>query len=166
MVGVDTKTLDRRMSRVMPEDMSMGQTGMGGMGEMEVESPPNSAPMRGGKGPFSYVDMAGMFTVLKIRDRPSPQDDNSWYRHPKGTVAGPANPERMQADGIKVPAQSDHQAPQKIPAAAVRTVLPLSIVTCTSMLAMDLYLPNDRRSSRRTPVPRAWWRRACGQGRA
>jgi FtsP/CotA-like multicopper oxidase with cupredoxin domain len=100
MVGADTRTLDRRMSRVVPEYMSMGQTGMGGMGEMEMEIPPNSAPMRGAKGPFSYIDMGGMFTVLKVRDRPTASDVTSWYRHPKGTVAGQADPARMAADGI------------------------------------------------------------------
>jgi FtsP/CotA-like multicopper oxidase with cupredoxin domain len=104
MVGVDTGTIDRRMSRVMPEYMSMGQTGMGGMGEMEMPIPPNSAPMRGAPGPFSYIDMGGMFTVLKVRDRPKPSDAISWYRHPPGTVAGPADPRRMQTDGIKIPA--------------------------------------------------------------
>jgi manganese oxidase len=102
MVGVDTRTLDRRMSRVFPEYMSMGQTGMGGMGEMEMPIPPNSAPMRGGKGPFGYVDMGGMFTILKVRDRPQPGDVTGWYEHPRGTVAGPADPARLKADGIEV----------------------------------------------------------------
>lgn len=59
MVGADTRRLDRRMARVAPDYMSMGQTGMGGMGEMEMPTPPNSLPMRGGRGPFSYIDMGG-----------------------------------------------------------------------------------------------------------
>lgn len=99
MVGVDTKKLDRRMSGVAPEYMSMGHKGMGGMGEMEMPIPPNSLPMRGGPGPFSYIDMGGMFTVLKVRDDPH-ADPNGWYRHPAGTVAGPADPARMAADGL------------------------------------------------------------------
>jgi len=49
--------------------MSMGQTGMGGMGEMQMPIPPNSLPMRGAPGPFGYIDMGGMFTLIKIRDR-------------------------------------------------------------------------------------------------
>lgn len=100
MVGADTKALDRRMSRVMPEYMTMGATGMGGMGEMPMPMPPNSLPMRGGPGPFSYIDMGGMFTVLKVRDRPTAADRGAWYKHPAGTVAGPADAERMKADGI------------------------------------------------------------------
>ncbi|MBX3246721.1 MAG: copper oxidase [Myxococcales bacterium] len=100
MVGADTRTLDRRMSRVLPEFMSMGQTGMGGMGEMDMEIPPNSLPMRGGPGPFSYVDMGGMFTLLKVREQPESAAPHAWYQHPAGTVAGPADPARMRADRI------------------------------------------------------------------
>jgi hypothetical protein len=100
MVGVDTRRLDRRMRRVNPAYMSMGQTGMGGMGEMNMPIPPNSAPMRGGMGPFSYIDMGGMFTILKVRDDADAADPNGWYEHPAGTVAGPADPARMSADGI------------------------------------------------------------------
>lgn len=102
MVGVDTSTVDRRMSRVVPEYMSMGQTGMGGMGEMEMPIPPNSLPMRGAPGPFSYIDMGGMFTVLKVRERPENADPNGWFQHAEGTVAAPADAARMRADRIEV----------------------------------------------------------------
>ncbi len=104
MVGVDTRKLDHRMSRVAPAYMSMGQRGMGGMGEMNMPIPPNSLPMRGGPGPFSYIDMGGMFTVLKVRDDPSASDAAGWYQHPRGTVAGPADPARLAADGVRVDA--------------------------------------------------------------
>ena len=87
MVGARTDALDHRMSRVFPEYMTMGTNGMGGMGEMTMPMPPNSLPMRGGPGPFGYVDMGGMFTVLKVRERPSTADAAGWYRHPTGTVA-------------------------------------------------------------------------------
>ena len=100
MVGVDTKKLDERMARVMPEYMTMGTSGMGGMGEMKMPIPTNSLPMRGAPGPFSYIDMGGMFTVLKVRENPSAKDADGWYRHPEGTVAGPADPARMKRDGI------------------------------------------------------------------
>ncbi|WP_438018057.1 copper oxidase [Sorangium sp. So ce315] len=100
MVGADTRALDRRMRRVMPGYMTMGTTGMGGMGEMQMPIPPNSLPMRGGAGPFSYIDMGGMFTILKVRDEPDKADPDGWYAHPAGTVAGPASAERMRADGI------------------------------------------------------------------
>src|SRR4028119_1103218 len=46
MVGVNAGKIERRMSRVMPQFMAMGQTGMGGMGEMQMPLPSNSAPMR------------------------------------------------------------------------------------------------------------------------
>ncbi len=101
MVGADTRRLDQRMSRVVPGYMSMGQNGMGGMGEMDMPVPPNSAPMRGGRGPFSYIDMGGMFTILKVRDDVASADANGWYSHPAGSVAGPADAARMRADGIE-----------------------------------------------------------------
>ena len=43
--------------------------------------------MLGGPGPFDPITMGGLFTVLKVRDRPTAGDADSWYRHPKGTVA-------------------------------------------------------------------------------
>ncbi|MDQ3037835.1 MAG: copper oxidase, partial [Myxococcota bacterium] len=102
MIGVDTSTVDRRMSRVVPEYMSMGQTGMGGMGEMEMDIPPNSLPMRGAPGPFSYIDMGGMFTVLKVREDAASADPNGWFEHPRGTVPVRADAARLRADGIDV----------------------------------------------------------------
>jgi manganese oxidase len=102
MVGVDTKRLDRRMQRVLPEYMSMGTRGMGEMGEMRMPVPPNSLPMRGAPGPFGYIDMGGMFTVLKVREDPSAPDAVGWYRHPEGSVAERADPSRMAKDGIQV----------------------------------------------------------------
>jgi hypothetical protein len=100
MVGADTRKLDRRMNRVLPEYMTMGTTGMGGMGEMEMKIPPNSAPMRGGAGPFSYIDMGGMFTVLKVRDNPDRADARGWHAHAPGTVASQASAAQLLADGV------------------------------------------------------------------
>jgi manganese oxidase len=103
MVGVKTESLDRRMSQVVPEYMTMGTKGMGNMAEMKMPIPPNSLPMRGAPGPFGYIDMGGMFTVLKVRDDPHAKDAAGWYTYPPGTVASLATPERMAADGIEVP---------------------------------------------------------------
>jgi manganese oxidase len=100
MIGADTRRLDQRMRRVMPEYMSMGTTGMGGMGEMGMPIPPNSAPMKGKEGPFSYIEMGGMFTILKVRENADKADPNGWYAHPPGTVAGRADAAQMLADGI------------------------------------------------------------------
>jgi manganese oxidase len=100
VVGADLSTVDRRMSRVLPAYMTMGTTGMGSMGEMAMDIPPNSLPMKGGPGPFSYVDMGGMFTVLKVRDDPDAADPDGWFEHPPGTVAHRADPAALAADGI------------------------------------------------------------------
>jgi FtsP/CotA-like multicopper oxidase with cupredoxin domain len=102
MVGVNTRKVDHRMSRVLPAYMSMGQTGMGGMGEMQMPIPGNSRPMRGAPGPFGYIDMGGMFTILKVRDDPSAAHAAGWYEHPRGTVALRADPAQLAADGIDV----------------------------------------------------------------
>ena len=102
MIGTDTRTVDRRMSRTIPEYMSMGRTGMGGMGEMEMEIPPNSLPMRGAAGPSGYIDMGGMFTILKVREDADGADPNGWYEHPAGTVAHRADAAQLRADGIEI----------------------------------------------------------------
>jgi hypothetical protein len=60
--------------------------------------------VRGGPGPFSYIDMGGMFTILKVRDNPAAADAAGWFKHPPGTVAGPADPARLATDGISVDA--------------------------------------------------------------
>lgn len=104
MLGANTATLDRRMRRVLPRYMTMGTTGMGDMAEMKMPIPPNSLPMRGTPGPFGTIDMGGMFTILKVRDDPDTADPAGWYTHPAGTVAGTADPARMQADGVTPPA--------------------------------------------------------------
>ena len=110
LVGTDMSRIDQRMARVVPGYMTMGTRGMGNMGEMEMPIPGNSLPMRGAPGPFGYIDMGGMFTVLKVREDPDAADPAAWYSHPKGSVAGPADPERMRADGIALaptPAKRD-----------------------------------------------------------
>jgi FtsP/CotA-like multicopper oxidase with cupredoxin domain len=102
LVGADMERIDRRMRRLMPGYMTMGTRGMGNMGEMEMPIPENSLPMRGAPGPFGYIDMGGMFTVLKVREDPEAADPAGWYAHPSGTVAGPADPERLRSDGIVI----------------------------------------------------------------
>lgn len=102
MIGADTRKLDERMRKLVPGYMTMGTQGMGGMGEMNMRVPRNSLPMRGGAGPFSYIDMGGMFTVLKVRAPGAPLDPASWYEHPEGTIAHRADPSQLAADGIDV----------------------------------------------------------------
>ncbi len=101
MLGADTRRLDRRMRRVAPDFMTMGQTGMGGMDEMKMPVPRNSTPMRGGEGPFGGIDMGGMFTLLKVREDARAADPAGWHRHRRGRVAEVADPAAMRRDGIE-----------------------------------------------------------------
>ncbi len=102
MIGVDPAGLDERIRRFLPDYMTMGQTGMGDMGEMGMEVPKNSLPMIGGRGPKGYITMGGMFTILKVRDRIAGDVDPGWYPSPDGETASAATPEQLTADGIDV----------------------------------------------------------------
>jgi hypothetical protein len=99
-LGVKAKKVDAAVNRTIPDYMTMGESGMGGMGEMQMPIPPNSLPMKGGPGPFGYIDMGGMFTIIKVRENPKAADLTGWYKHPHGTVAHQANPQQMAKDGI------------------------------------------------------------------
>ncbi len=43
----------------------------------------------GSPGPFGKIDMSGMFTILKVRERITNYNDPGWYKNPPGTVAEP-----------------------------------------------------------------------------
>jgi hypothetical protein len=79
----------RRLAKLIPDYMVMGERGMADMAEMEMPLPDNTIPMMTGRGPFGSVEMGGMFTVVKVRKEQKPGDygDPGWYRHPAGTVA-------------------------------------------------------------------------------
>jgi hypothetical protein len=100
MLGVRTADLDAKVRQLLPDYMTMGNTGMGDMAEMRMPVPRNSIPMVGGKGPFGAIDMGGMFTVFKVRDGITAYDDPGWYEYPLGTVAQLARPDELRADGI------------------------------------------------------------------
>jgi len=104
MIGVDTRKVGARGGALVPGYMPMGQHGMGDMAEMGMPVPKNSIPMVGARGPFDYITMGGMFTVVKVRDEDvgGENTDPGWYRHPPGTVADVARKEDMDRDGIKV----------------------------------------------------------------
>jgi manganese oxidase len=106
MIGVRTEGLDRKVQELLPDYMSMGQSGMGEMAEMmaagHMPVPKNSIPMLGGKGPFGAIDMGGMFTVLKVREGLASYDDPGWYDHPPGTVSVDATAEELRRDGIRL----------------------------------------------------------------
>ncbi|MEI6483584.1 MAG: copper oxidase [Betaproteobacteria bacterium] len=89
MIGVEQADLAKKINRLMPDYMSMGQHGMADMAEMEMPMPDNTLPMMTGQGPFGGVGMGGMFSVLKVRRDQAPGDYSNpgWYKHPAGTVA-------------------------------------------------------------------------------
>ncbi|MBI3246108.1 MAG: copper oxidase [Deltaproteobacteria bacterium] len=107
MIGVQSGDLDARVQSLLPGYMTMGSEGMAEHG-LHIESghtqaPPNSIPMRGGPGPFDYITMGGLLTLLKVREHLAHENlDPGWYRHPKGTVASRASREDLRRDGIHV----------------------------------------------------------------
>jgi FtsP/CotA-like multicopper oxidase with cupredoxin domain len=102
MVGVRPGDLDQRVQPLLPGYMTMGQDGMGNMGEMRMAMPRNSISMRGGSGPFGYIDMGGLFTMLKVREHLNGDGDPGWYENPPGSVAVRASAADLRADGIRV----------------------------------------------------------------
>lgn len=106
LIGVDHSGLAKKINKLIPDYMVMGERGMSDMSEMEMPIPDNTAPMMTGEGPFGPVEMGGMFSVLKVRKDQKRGDykDPGWYKHPPGTVAheytGPlAQPARFSAEG-------------------------------------------------------------------
>jgi hypothetical protein len=56
--------------------------------------------MTGGPGPYGVIDMGGMFTLLKVRDRLTGDGDPGWYAQPPGTAVRAATADELAADGI------------------------------------------------------------------
>jgi len=100
LIGVDTKGLDAKLGRVVPGYMTMGQTGMSEMAHMKMDQPRNSISMVGVKGPHGIIEMGGMFTILKVRDRLTGDGDPGWYDAPKATIATEATADELRRDGI------------------------------------------------------------------
>jgi manganese oxidase len=93
MIGVSQSEIEKQFSKLVPDYMSMGETGMAEMSDMaemmEMPLPENTLPMMTGKGQFGAINMGGMFTLLKVRDN-TPKDSNvdpGFYKHPTGTLA-------------------------------------------------------------------------------
>ena len=98
MVGVEPGDLDQMVRPLLPGYMTMGHEGMHDMGDMGMPMPKNSIPMVGVHGPFDYITMGGMFTIVKIRGNLDSYADPGWYKHPAGTVAELASAEEMRRD--------------------------------------------------------------------
>jgi len=89
-LGVDQHGLEESIRKILPGYMAMGENGMAEHSEHieHMPGPENTLPMMTGKGPFGNIEMGGMFTIVKVRDRLASYDeDPGWYRHPQGTVA-------------------------------------------------------------------------------
>jgi hypothetical protein len=102
MLGVDQGDFDDRIRKLLPDYMTMGPTGMGEMAEMGMSVPENCIPMVGADGPHGYIDMGGMFTILKVRAGLTSYDDPGWYEQPKGTEVTTATPEELKRDGVEI----------------------------------------------------------------
>ncbi|MBK9116060.1 MAG: copper oxidase [Betaproteobacteria bacterium] len=89
MIGVDHRDVVRKIQRLVPEYMVMGERGMADMGEMEMPLPDNTLPMMTGQGPYGALEMGGMFTTVKVRKGLARDDfkDPGWYAQPPGTQA-------------------------------------------------------------------------------
>jgi FtsP/CotA-like multicopper oxidase with cupredoxin domain len=89
LIGVEHADLARRIGKIIPGYMLMGDKGMADMAEMGMELPHNTAPMMAGDGPHGSLGMGGMFSVLKVRKGQKPGDytDPGWYQPPAGTQA-------------------------------------------------------------------------------
>ncbi|WP_076997265.1 multicopper oxidase family protein [Variovorax sp. KK3] len=114
LIGVDHKDIVRKITKLVPDYMVMGERGMGDMGEMQMPIPDNTAPMMTGEGPFGSVEMGGMFSVVKVRRNQKAGDytNPGWYSHPKGRVAyewsgSPPEAPRSRGSGASaMPAQN------------------------------------------------------------
>lgn len=107
LIGVDKSGIDEQAQGLLPDYMTMGETGMGGHAEhmQHMALPKNSIPMKGAPGPFSYIDMGGMFTIVKVREALASYEDPGWYEHPAETIAERAGADELYRDlGIKVSA--------------------------------------------------------------
>jgi len=100
MIGVEKGDLDNKVRKILPGYMTMGETGMGDMGDMGMAVPKNSIPMVGGRGKHDYITMGGMFTILKVRDQLASYEDPGWYENPPGTLSIGATAAELRRDGI------------------------------------------------------------------
>jgi FtsP/CotA-like multicopper oxidase with cupredoxin domain len=98
LIGVDPSAFDAAIADHVPQFLPADASG--GHGAMSAAIPENSMPMMGGAGPFGYITMGGMFSILKVRDELEGEGDPGWYRHPAGTVADRATRDELDRDGI------------------------------------------------------------------
>ena len=117
MIGVEPGKLDEKVrASLLPGYMTMGQDGMAEHGEHiqfgHMKAPLNSIPMFGAPGPFDYITMGGLFTVLKVREGITSYEDPGWYHNPPGTVASLATADELRRDGIEAAPGRHTPAPE------------------------------------------------------
>ncbi len=100
LIGANDRAIAKSIESSLPDAMTMGAAGMGDMADMKMPTPPNSVPMLGGKGQFGTIDMGGMFTLVKVREKIAGYDDPGDYAFPPGTVASVATADELRRDGI------------------------------------------------------------------
>lgn len=101
LIGVDPSRFDQKIAEVLPSYLNSGGGGHGKAMSDESDVPKNSIPMEGGSGPFGYITMGGMVTILKVREQLTEGEDAGWYANPPGTLADVAKAEDMAADGVE-----------------------------------------------------------------
>jgi FtsP/CotA-like multicopper oxidase with cupredoxin domain len=114
LIGVRSSKLDKKVSKLLPGYMAMGESGMADMGEMGMPVPRNSIPMVGAPGKHDYIDMGGMFTIVKVRENLTSYDDPGWYENPPGTLASLASNEELQRDLGEVPEAKPTDKPMQM----------------------------------------------------
>ncbi|GAA3947373.1 copper oxidase [Allohahella marinimesophila] len=89
LIGVDHTGLTKKITKLIPDYMVMGERGMADMAEMDMPIPENTARMMTGEGQFGSVEMGGMFSLVKVRKHQPHGDysDPGFFNHPAGTVA-------------------------------------------------------------------------------
>jgi len=106
-LGVDQSGIEKEIRGMLPGYIAMGEHGMAEHQEhVEMghhKGPENTLAMMLGKGPFGNLEMGGMFTVVKVRDKLARGDyrDPGWYPNPKGTVAWCASVDPEFGDPIR-----------------------------------------------------------------
>lgn len=98
LIGVEPGIFDELIAAHVPGFMGMGKDDPSGT---DTTIPPNSIPMQGAAGPFGYLTMGGMVTVLKVRTDLAADGTADAYEHPPGTVADVASPGDLARDGIR-----------------------------------------------------------------
>lgn len=97
LVGVDATRFDEELARIAPVYRDMGTHVHGAP---DTSNPPNSLPMVGTRGPFGYITMSGMYTLLQVRDELTADGAAGAYVHPPRSVAERSTAEELARDGI------------------------------------------------------------------